>query len=268
MRLLLLFVLFVLGCCDEAELERDREVPLMVFSQVMILPSNDSRADPADQPAALETVLARAVRVASCEAGCLTEAQDECSHCRTVCRLLVSTPAWLNICSAPAICSPGCRAACQALDQKTDRKLSPGASRWDIKQFGCTLIWEIERDEKTEDLSIMFLVAAVDADQMFYHLATVTANNMVLDANIASKAETFIILAIGLEGILERHQVEVEQGSCQSSESAHSLLETEGKSSWILPNAVLATVTLLLVLAMLALGTIICNLQRRHEVSC
>ena len=271
-------MLFVAGGrCDEEAEEEEREVPLMVFPQVMILPSNESKAAPPDLPAALEFVLARAVRVAGCEAGCLTEFPDcegqaGCSHCRTVCRLLVETPAWLNICSAPAVCSPGCKAACQSLQQTGATKLEPEDSDWsdwDIQQFGCTLIWEIERKDSTEAVSMMYLVAAVDADQMFYHLATVSSTNVVVDANIAAKAETFIILAIGQEGILERHQVEVEQGSCQSSQSSHSALDTEDErtSSWTLPAAVLATVTFLLVLVLVVLGTFICNLQSRTAVS-
>ena len=273
-----MLLLFVSGRCEEEE-EEERDVPLMVFPQVMILPSNDSRAAPPDLSASLETVLARAVRVAGCEAGCLAEFPDcedqaGCSHCRRVCRLLVETPAWINICSAPAVCSPGCRAACQSLHQSGATRLEPGDSEWsdwDIQQFGCTLIWEIERKESrtTQAGSMMYLVAAVDADQMFYHLATVSSTNVVVDANIASKAETFIILAIGQEGILERHQVEVEQGSCQSSQSSQSVLDTEtGRtSSWTLPAVVLATVTFLLILVLGVLGTFICNLQRRNAVS-
>ena len=276
MLLLTLFVLVVLGRCEEAEeTEGDREFPLMVFSQVMILPSNESQTAPGDQTAGLERVVGRAVVVARCEAGCLAQfsgcEQAGCEDCRTVCRLLVETPAWTNICSAPAVCGPGCRAACQSLHQtgaaRPEHPGGPGAV-WDIKQFGCTLIWERE-GQRTEDLSIMYLVAAVDADQMFYHLATVSATNIVLDANIASKAETFIILAIGQEGILERHQVEVEQGSCQSSQSSHSALDTEDErtSSWTLPAAVLASVTVLLVLVLVVLGTFLCNIQRRNAVS-
>ena len=273
MLLLTLFVLVVLGRCEEAEeTEGDREFPLMVFSQVMILPSNESQTAPGDQTAGLERVVGRAVVVARCEAGCLAQfpgcEQAGCEDCRTVCRLLVETPAWTNICSAPAVCGPGCRAACQSLHQTgAARPEHPGGPRavWDIKQFGCTLIWERE-GQRTEDLSVMYLVAAVDADQMFYHLATVSATNIVLDANIASKAETFIILAIGQEGILERHEVEVEQGSCQSSLSSQSARDTEETSSWTIPVAVLSSVIFLLVL-LLVLGTFVSNLHRRTKVS-
>ena len=115
----------------------------------------------------------------------------------------------------------------------------------------------------------MFLVAAVDTDQMFYHLATVPDTNIVLDANIASKVETLIILAIGQEGILERREVEVEQGSCQSSQSSQSGLESEvaGRSSWSVPNTLLASLSFILLLVILALATFICNLRRRAAVS-
>ena len=253
---LLLFVGFSLT--GEAE----RESPLLVFSQVMILPSNQTTAAP---PASLITLLATEVRLAACEAGCLSSwpacSSPECSHCRTVCRHLVSTPAWLNICSAPRLCSPGCRAAClsQTLETDEEDEKTESSQAWDIKQFGCTLIWEIEGDRTTKD-RMMYLVAAKDNENMFHHLDTVSSTNIILDPDTVSKAKTVIILAIGQGGVKERHEVEVE--SCQHVAGSE---RSEKVSSWTLA-AILSTVFFLLLISLVALARSLCKLPRRNAV--
>ena len=262
-----MFLLFFLvgHCLTETEVEG--ESPLMVFSQVMILPSNESAEV---SQVSLEDVLSAEVRLAECEAGCLTEwpecSSAECSHCRTVCRRLLQTPAWLNICSAPVLCSPGCRVACLSQTGRDPSTPSPPSTPshnlWDIKQFGCTLIWEVEEDVTTGKEGVLYLVAAVDSDQMFHHLATVAATNTVLDADIVARTDTVVILAISQDGVMERHELKVEQKSCQASPGTETSKLTPG---WIFPT-VLCTVTLILLLSVLALSWILCNLQRRNAV--
>ena len=251
-------LLLSVGVSLSGEAERDSR--LLVFSQVMILPSNQTTPGPT---ASLETLLASEVVVARCEAGCLTSWPDcsspECSHCRTVCRHLVSTPAWLNICSAPRLCSPGCRAACHSMTNPGE-ELSETSRVWDIKQFGCTLIWEIEADQATHSRAVMYLVAALDTNNMFHHLDTVSSTNIILDPDTVSNVRTVIILAIGQGGVEERQEVEVE--SCQQV----LLPESSGRvSTWTL-TLILSTVSFLLLISAVGLARILCYLPRRNAV--
>ena len=90
--------------------------PLYVFSQVVSLSSNMSSSPPTSD-VDIETVLGDQVMMARCQVTCMTQLSPcdlspMCGHCLHVCRLLVETPAWFNICSAPRLCRPGCQVAC------------------------------------------------------------------------------------------------------------------------------------------------------------
>ena len=102
--------LIMMYCLYHVSLEKS---PLYVFDQVVSLSSANQTVPDAD----LEAVLGDQVSLARCRVTCMNQFSPcnltpMCGRCLHVCRRLVETPAWFNICSAPRLCSSGCQVAC------------------------------------------------------------------------------------------------------------------------------------------------------------
>ena len=131
-----------------------------------------------------------------------------------MCRLLVSAPAWANICHAPgpALCGPGCRVACSAHAQLTrDCGGDTGAevAELSVRLEGCLeLVWE------GEEVAGVVLVAARDGSGMLNHVATVEAAGarLLVAGETRAKADTLEVLLIGQRGVRARSSVKVLKG--------------------------------------------------------
>ena len=81
----------------------DEAPPLFVFSSVVSMSSNLSRPR---SVSTLEEVMEAEVRIARCQVRCLEHwsscsSSPVCGQCQHVCRMLVETPVWTSLCSAP-----------------------------------------------------------------------------------------------------------------------------------------------------------------------
>ena len=63
--------------------------------------------------------------------------------------------------------------------------------------------------KETEMGNFVFLVASKDRTGMFYHIGTVAQNKIDLPPAIINKAELFVVLQIGENGIRSRHELMV-----------------------------------------------------------
>ena len=163
-------IILLLVVCVEAALEdtppdteeAEASPPLIVFSEVVSLASDLTHEAADTAEAGLEAVLAPQLAAARCHAHCSAHwpgdrRGQQHARCVRVCRLLVSAPAWANICHAPgpALCGPGCRVACSAHAQLTRDCGDSGAevAEFSVRLEGCLeLVWAGEE------------VAGVDTD--------------------------------------------------------------------------------------------------------
>ena len=73
----------------------------------------------------------------------------------------------------------------------------------DVTIYKCSLFWKVDESEIGK---FVFLVALKDRNGMFYHVGTLAENKIDLPPAIINKAEQFIILKIGENGIRSRHE--------------------------------------------------------------
>ena len=219
-------IILVLVVCVEAALEdtapdteeAEASPPLIVFSEVVSLDSDLTHEAADTAEAGLEAVLAPQLAAARCHAHCSAHwpgdrAGREHARCVRVCRLLVSAPAWANICHAPgpALCGPGCRVACSAHAQLTRDCGDSGAevAEFSVRLEGCLeLVWE------GEEVAGVVLVAARDGSGMLNHVATVEAAGarLLVAGETRAKADTLEVLLIGQRGVRARSSVKVLKG--------------------------------------------------------
>ena len=215
-------IILLLVVCVEAALEdtapdtEEAEVspPLIVFSEVVSLDSDLTHEAADTAEAGLEAVLAPQLAAARCHAHCSAHwpgdrRGQQHARCVRVCRLLVSAPAWANICHAPgpALCGPGCRVACSAHAQLTRDCGDSGAevAEFSVRLEGCLeLVWAGE-------VAGVVLVAAKDGSGMLNHVATVEAAGarLLVAGETRAKADTLEVLLIGQRGVRARSSVKV-----------------------------------------------------------
>ena len=226
MQVTIITILLLLVVCVDAALEdtapdteeAEASPPLIVFSEVVSLDSDLTHEAADTAEAGLEAVLAPQLAAARCHAHCSAHWPPERrgqqhGRCVRVCRLLVSAPAWANICHAPgpALCGPGCRVACSAHAQLT--RGCGGDTETEVAEFsvrleGCLeLVWAGE-------VAGVVLVAARDGSGMLNHVATVEAVSARLPVagETRAKADTLEVLLIGQRGVRARSSVKVSNG--------------------------------------------------------
>ena len=223
----------------------------------------------------MEEILSEELDIAKCQAGCSNSfspciISSDCSQCKRVFRLLQESPAWSSICSDGNICKTGCSVACHVSRQPDSvQRLEHVVDHWNIEISGCRLHWSPEilkhrsikrYPEIPKDKSIMYLVTAKDKQGMFYHVATVSATQIDIPRSILTKAEKIIVLAVGEEGVLEKHQIEVAAEHLECRESKRNMLISKHEIDEefpILPVIILGILSTLLVMALVILARVL-----------
>ena len=217
-------LLLLLVVCVEAALEdtppdteeAEASPPLIVFSEVVSLDSDLTHEAADTGEAGLEAVLAPQLAAARCHAHCSAHwpgdrRGQQHARCVRVCRLLVSAPAWANICHAPgpALCGPGCRVACSAHAQLT--RDCGGDTAAEVAEFSVRLEGCLELVWAGEEMAGVVLVAARDGSGMLNHVATVEAAGarLLVAGETRAKADTLEVLLIGQRGVRARSSVKV-----------------------------------------------------------
>ena len=278
----IIIILCIRASLAEAE-SQDAGPPMYVFNQAVSVSMSriNQQETSKDGTDLLETILTDEVTIATCQATCARHFPREsckvtrqCKHCQRVCRLLVETPAWENICSAPGLCHQGCQVACEAggddLEERTPRHHEGKNGYWEIKLFGCHLFWENvlggEDDKEMDFQGIQYLIAYQDRYGKFYHHATLETNFLELKPEILAKVDNFVVLAIGQDGVIDTFELQIES-STGYRDCLNNVLEPPTEANVLpspgpvddpkLPTAILATVSTLFVLAIGALATTI-----------
>ena len=223
---IIILLILVLIVCIEAALEdtapdteeAEASPPLIVFSEVVSLDSDLGHEAADTGEAGLEAVLAPQVAAARCHAHCSAHwppgdrRGQQHARCVRVCRLLlVSAPAWANICHAPgpALCGPGCRVACSAHAQLT--RGCGGDTGAEVTELSVRLERCLELVWAAEEMAGVVLVAAKDGSGMLNHVATVEAAGarLLVAGETRAKADTLEVLLIGQRGVRARSSVKV-----------------------------------------------------------
>ena len=79
-----------------------------------------------------------------------------------------------------------------------------------VSLFGCHLVWEDDNDNNdvVDDVEY-FMVVSQDKNGMFYHLGTTEQHHIRVPAPVFMKTKTFLVLAIGKDGVNDKHELQV-----------------------------------------------------------